>query len=123
MCLAPGIYGLSNASLDTPWSKVVRSRDALRSLADANAINESALFRIMADRTLASPADIEAGHLPFELARALTAPFIVSPEYGTRCSTVMLWSNSGTIMLSERRFDANGQSSGQSRFSFDTKVP
>lgn len=121
--LAPGIYGLSNASLDTPWSKVVRSRDALRSLAASDAINESALFRIMADRTLAPPADIEAGHLPFELARALTAAFIVSPEYGTRCSTALLWSNAGKIMLSERRFDASGQSSGQSQFSFDTEIP
>jgi uncharacterized protein with NRDE domain len=110
---------LSNASLDTPWPKVLRSRDALQSLADSDAINETTLLRIMADRELAPLADVEAGHLPFELARALTAPFIVSPAYGTRCSTALLWSSTGKVVLSERRFDAQGQSSGQSRFGFD----
>lgn len=115
--LDPGIYGLSNASLDTPWPKVQRSRDALQALVEYNEINSTSLFRLMADRTCASVADVEAGHLPFELARALTAPFIVSPDYGTRCSTVMLWSNDGKIELSERRFDASGESSGESRFS------
>lgn len=116
--LDPGIYGLSNASLDTPWPKVQRCRDGLHALVEADRINSTSLFRLMADRTCASAADVEAGHLPFELARALTAPFIVSPDYGTRCSTAMLWSNDGKIELSERRFDASGESSGESRFSF-----
>jgi uncharacterized protein with NRDE domain len=116
--LNPGIYGLSNASLDTPWPKVRRCRDGLHALVEADRINSTSLFRLMADRTCASAADVEAGHLPFELARALTAPFIVSPDYGTRCSTAMLWSNDGKIELSERRFDASGESSGESRFSF-----
>jgi uncharacterized protein with NRDE domain len=116
--LAPGIYGLSNASLDTPWLKVLRSREGLVSLVDANTINETALFRLLADRTLAPIADVDAGPLPFELARALTATFIVSPDYGTRSSSVVLWSHTGKVAVSERRFDADGRSSGQSRFVF-----
>ena len=119
--LDPGIYGLSNASLDTPWPKVLRCRDALNAIVDTDTINATSLFRLMADRTCASIADVEAGHLPFELARALTAPFIVSPDYGTRCSTVMLWSHDGKVELSERRFDASGKPSGESRFSFSAR--
>jgi len=116
--LAPGVYGLSNASLDTPWTKLVRTRDALRALTTAGEIRETALFKIMADRTPAPSADGEAGDLPFKLARALTAPHIVSTDYGTRCSTVLTWSEQEKITLSERRFDAAGNSSGESRFSF-----
>jgi len=116
--LRPGVYGLSNASLDTPWSKLVRTRDALRALTAAGEVSETALFRIMADRTPAPSADGEAGDLPFALARELTAPHIVSAEYGTRCATVLTWSKEEYISVSERRFDAAGNSSGESRFSF-----
>jgi uncharacterized protein with NRDE domain len=121
--LEAGIYGLSNASLDTPWPKVQRSHEALSQLLDSNTINETALYRLMSDRTCASASGVDNEHLPFQLARALTAPFIVTPDYGTRCSTVMLWSNDGRIELSERRFDAVGNASGESSFSFAVANP
>jgi uncharacterized protein with NRDE domain len=121
--LSPGVYGLSNATLDTPWPKVVRSRDALNSLLDAGQVNESTLMHLLANRTLAQVADVDSEQLPFELARALTAPFIVSPDYGTRCSTVVLWSNTGDVVVSERRFDPAGEASGESRFGFAIGQP
>ncbi len=116
--LAPGVYGLSNASLDTPWTKLVRTRDALRNLAGSGEVDETTLLRIMADRTPAPSADVEAGNLPFVLAKALTAPHIVSAEYGTRCSTALTWSEQEKITVCERRFDAAGTASGDSRYSF-----
>lgn len=116
--LAPGIYGLSNAALDTPWPKLVRSKSALRALLDAGNVNQSTLMRLLADRTVAAIPDVETGALPFDVARALTAPFIVSPDYGTRCTTAVTWSEAGQISLSEQRFDAEGEKSGESRFRF-----
>lgn len=116
--LSPGVYGLSNATLDTPWTKLVRTRDTLRALVNADAIDETALFRMMADRTPAANADVDAGSLPFALARTLTAPHIVSADYGTRCCTTLTWSQAEEIRVSERRFDAAGNSSGDSRFRF-----
>ncbi len=118
--LEPGVYGLSNASLDTPWSKLVRSRKALRSMVDSDSANETNLFRLLADRTPAPISDVEEGDLPFEVARAITAPFIVSPDYGTRCTTVLTLSNDGVVTVVERRFDASGEKTGESRYSFDT---
>jgi uncharacterized protein with NRDE domain len=53
-----------------------------------------------------------------EIAAALTAPFIISEDYGTRSSTLLLWRRSGSIEFIERRFDSGGQDIGQSRFSF-----
>ncbi len=116
--LSPGIYGLSNASLDTPWSKVVRTREKLRTLVETDTVDESTLLEILTDRTVAPVPDLEQTRLPFDLARTLTAPFIVSPDYGTRCSTTLLCSHSGEISLRERRFDAEGEISGESGFNF-----
>ena len=116
--LSPGVYGLSNASLDTPWTKLVRTRNALHKLTASGKVDETALLRIMADRTPAPSVDVEAGSLPFELARALTAPHIVSAEYGTRCSTALTWSEQEEITVCERRFDAAGTTSGDSHYRF-----
>jgi uncharacterized protein with NRDE domain len=112
---------LSNASLDTPWSKVVRTRETLRSLLTSDSVDESALLKLLADRTTAPTPDAEAAHLPFDLGKSLTAPFIVSPDYGTRCSTTLIWSHAGEIALNERRFNEKGEVSGESRFSFSVE--
>ena len=116
--LAPGVYGLSNASLDTPWSKLLRTKEALTTLIDSDNVNSTELLRLLADKTPAPSAEVENGELPFNLARALTAPFIVSESYGTRCSTTLLYSNDERIEFCERRFDPGGGASGDSNFSF-----
>lgn len=116
--LSPGIYGLSNASLDTPWAKLRRTRDAFSSIIEAGDANETSLMRVMSDRQVASVDEVEIGSLPFTLARAITAPFIVTPEYGTRCTTVILQDRSGRISISERRFDSAGKTIGDARLCF-----
>lgn len=117
--LSPGIYAVANESLDTPWPKVVRSKSALQRLVDANTVNETELFRILNDRNKARSNEVNAHGLPFEKAHALTAPFIVLPDYGTRCSTVLMRDHSGRHRFVEKRFTADGMSSGSSEFSFD----
>ena len=116
--VAPGIYGLSNASLDTPWSKVVRAKACLESLIEDDAVNDTELLRLLADRTPATAGDVATDDLPFEIARALTAPFIMAPDYGTRSSTTVLWGNDNVVEFSERRFDPAGRATGDSRFRF-----
>ena len=118
--LAPGIYGLSNASLDAPWSKLLRSKEALATLIDRDTVNSTELFRILSDRTPAASSEIVTNDLPFTLARALTAPFIVADDYGTRCSTTLLYANDGRVEFSERRFAADGTAIGDSNFSFES---
>ena len=115
--LAAGVYGLSNASLDTPWSKLVRTKEALTGLIDADKVNSTELLRLLADKTPAASSEVHTNDLPFKLARALTAPFIVSDTYGTRCSTIVLIANDGQVDFSERRFDPDGAASGDSNFS------
>lgn len=119
--LPPGIYGLSNALLDSPWHKVVRSKRTLQQLVANNNVNETTLLRLLDDRTKAPAQEIETKHLPFAMAHAISAPFIVSPDYGTRSSSVALLDTDGMWRVSERRFDSAGQSSGESSFSIEAK--
>ena len=120
--LESGIYGLSNASLDTPWPKLVRCRARLASTISENDISVTSLFRILADKTPVPASEVVADEFPFELARALSAPFIVTPEYGTRCSTALLIGADGLVEVGERRFDCLGNATGDSllHFSIDS---
>ena len=117
--LAPGVYGLSNATLDEAWTKVTRSRSRLETLIADDAVDEASLFLLLNDRDKGSAAEVEANGLSFSTAHARTAPFIVLPEYGTRCSTVMTRDREGAVRFVERRFDAQGRVTGESCFSFE----
>ncbi len=114
--LPPGIYGLSNALLDSPWHKVVKSKAGLRKLIDDNQVNASSLMRLLDDRNRAPTKEVDSGHLPFATAHAISAPFIVLPDYGTRSSSVVLRDEAGVWSFRERRFDAGGEASGDSIF-------
>jgi uncharacterized protein with NRDE domain len=54
--------------------------------------------------------------LPRELEQVLSAPFVMHPTYGTRCSTVLLMQHDGGIYIGERRFDARGEPAGETEF-------
>jgi uncharacterized protein with NRDE domain len=117
--LAPGVYGLSNHRLDTPWPKVETAKARLARMIDGADLAAEPLFRILADQTQAADEALPATGIPLEWERRLSAAFIVSPEYGTRVSTVILGDASGRIEFVERRFDAGGACSGEGRFEFD----
>ena len=113
----PGIHGLSNALLDTPWPKVERGREGMRDAlaSPADALEES-LFRVLAHAEPAPDALLPATGVGAERERALSSLFIATPEYGTRSSTVLLMGRDGRTRFTERRFDpATGQWS-ESRF-------
>ena len=120
--LSTGIYGLSNATLDTPWEKVERSKQRLADLLDDGRVNETHLLRLLGDREKGPVSEVWSDHLPFALAHALTAPFIVTSDYGTRCSTVVRSDGVGRWHFQERRFNAAGRNVGESQYSFRVNV-
>jgi uncharacterized protein with NRDE domain len=95
--LEPGVYGLSNASLDTPWPKTLRLKravaDALSGLRGPAATDEwmRPLARTLADRDPAEPPEMPHTGVPDDLERALSSPFVHMPDraYGTRSSLVV----------------------------------
>jgi uncharacterized protein with NRDE domain len=104
--LEPGVYGLSNHLLDTPWPKVVRARRAMAdALAHAHAAADgwdSGLWEMLADRVIAADDDLPDTGVGSERERLLSAPFIRSDVYGTRASTVLTIARDGEVRLVER---------------------
>ena len=114
--LPPGIYGVANAILDSPWVKVERSTRELSKLIASGRVNASTLLTLLGDREKARVAEVESGQLGFEKAHAMSAPFIVQADYGTRCSSVLLRDNENRFRFTEVRFTADGSSRGRSDF-------
>jgi uncharacterized protein with NRDE domain len=116
--LPAGIYGLSNATLDAPWEKVERSKERLGRLFADGRVNETHLLRLLGDRDKSPVHEVKSDRLPFAIAHAITAPFIVTTDYGTRCSTIVRADSGGQWRFHERRFDASGNNVGESQYSF-----
>ena len=116
--LDDGIFAVSNAVLDTPWHKVTSSKNHLTALHQEKRLNETELLRLLANEERAPAAEVESGQLGFEMAHTITAPFIRQPQYGTRCSTVVLRNGDGKVRVLERSFGASGQRNGDKTQSF-----
>jgi uncharacterized protein with NRDE domain len=119
--LAPGIYGLSNAFLDTPWPKLVRAVAAFATRI-AQKVEAEALFRILADRQLARDSSLPQTGVPLDWERALSAVQIRANGYGTRASTVITVRRDGVVNFIERSFAADDPERHADR-SFEFVVP
>lgn len=118
--LQPGVYGLSNAALDTPWPKTVALKAAVQRWLDAGALGDTeALFTALANAE--SPPDAALPDTGVGLARErFVAPaFIRGREYGTRCSTLVWVTASGEGRIIERRFGPEGVLLGETQLGFD----
>lgn len=98
--LKPGVYGLSNGALDTPWPKTLCLKKALHSALTTVGEEEleTELMAALRDRRRADHEDLPSTGVPLALEEALSSAFVDFPEhgYGTRCSTVLVASpNSG----------------------------
>ncbi len=114
--LERGVYGLSNAGLDTPWPKVQRLKSLLlESLAAVDSVDALAaqLFAALAEREPAPDNALPQTGVPIELERQLSPAFIRIPDqgYGTRCSTLIISERAGRHPVThvfERTFSATG---------------
>lgn len=99
--LAPGIYGLSNDALDSPWPKVVRTKAQFASLLCQGA-PQDAFFEMLTDTSRASDCRLPKTGVGMEMERLLSAVLIESPTYGTRTSTVVQLDEHNGAVLRER---------------------
>ncbi len=107
IALGPGLHGLSNHRIDTPWPKVAH---ALRALEAATPGDIDALFQILADRTIASDAELPDTGVPREVERALSPICVRMPEVG-----VVVCRKDGSMIFEERTFDVTGASNSRIR--------
>ncbi len=114
--LSPGIYGLSNHRLDTPWPKVIRSKAALEhALRKDGAELETDLLAMLRDRARATDSTLPDTGVGLDKERWLSPVFITGQDYGTRCSTVLMRGASRTLFI-EDSFDSKGHVTETRRF-------
>jgi uncharacterized protein with NRDE domain len=107
--VTPGVHGLSNHLLDTPWPKVERGKRELeRLLADPELAPEP-MLDLLLDRTVAADDDLPD-----------TGLFITTPVYGTRASTALLIDRDGRVLLVERSHRPDTPHAEERRYEFQT---
>ena len=102
--LQPGVYGLSNAALDTPWPKTMELKRVLTAALaeEANAPSPDALqlrlWTALVNRELTRLEKLPATGVSLAIEEAMSRAFVDFPEhaYATRSSTVLLASRTET---------------------------
>lgn len=98
--IAPGIHGLSNAQLNTPWRKTVALKQALAqaldSALDADAL-QADLSTALHNTSRCPAADLPQTGVPADMELGLSSAWVDLPQYGygTRSSTVLVAETAG----------------------------
>jgi uncharacterized protein with NRDE domain len=115
--LAPGVYGISNHLLDTPWPKLVAAKSAL-SASLAELPDDGRLFRLLRDDTVHPDEALPRTGVSLAWERLLSSAFVSGPGYGTRSSTVLLAAADGVVLFDEQTWLPAGQPGGRVRLRF-----
>ena len=113
--LKPGLYGLSNHLLETPWPKIIRGKEILAPLLKEKTIDIKNVFEVLYDSQQAMDENLPNTGIGLERERMLSSMFIKSPNYGSRCSTVVLIDHQNQVQLTERVYDLTS-------FNYTTRV-
>jgi len=107
--LEPGVYGLSNHFLDTPWPKLVQGKGAFAKLVGECPLPEpEAFFEMLRSGRVAPDAELPDTGVGLALERMLSPIFIEDTRtpalYGTRSSSLVTFSRAGEVRFRERSF-------------------
>jgi uncharacterized protein with NRDE domain len=117
--LSPGLYGVSNRLLDTPWPKVVRGKERMAEiLKDTDAPSPEDLFQVLQDRRFPPDEELPATGVDVEWEKVLSPIFIQSPIYGTRSSTLLFITSEGRVSFLDRTFDSSPEPLDSRSFEF-----
>ena len=117
--LLPGVYGLSNHLLDTPWPKVVRAKALFEEIIhEGKDLSAESVFQLLKDQTRAPDNSLPRTGVPIEWERILSPIFIMSPTYGTRSSTVILIDKDDRVTFVDRTFNSQPEPMSTAKFEF-----
>ncbi|MCK6616590.1 MAG: NRDE family protein [Cyclobacteriaceae bacterium] len=105
--LTKGVHGLSNHLLDTPWPKVKRGKEKFSQAIADQEVDPEDLFRLLYDEERAPDSELPDTGIGLERERILSSMFIKSPDYGSRCSTVILVEHNNRVLFTERVYNTN----------------
>lgn len=116
--LIPGIYGLSNHLLDTPWPKVEKSKKSFTGILKNSDISAEDLFEILSDNSIPPDDLLPDTGVGLEIERAVSPVFVSTPFYGTRSSTVLLIDRAGEVSFMEKTLNSGTGEWIRKSFSF-----
>ena len=115
--LGPGIYGLSNHLLDTPWPKVRIAKSRLAAaLQDLD--DDDAVLGLLRDDRQAADDELPQTGITLEWERMVSSAFIRARDYGTRCSTIVRIDAAGGASFDEWSWDREGAETGRTSHRF-----
>jgi uncharacterized protein with NRDE domain len=117
-----GIHGLSNALLNTGWPKVEEGKKEFKQLLQTDRIDAHDLFSMLYNEQRASDDRLPDTGVGLERERMLSPMFIKSPNYGTRCSTVLLIDKKDNVQFTERVYDLHTFEYTEKNFEFSTSA-
>jgi uncharacterized protein with NRDE domain len=115
--LGPGVYGLSNHLLDSPWPKVQNAKSRLKA-ALAHMSDTAPLLEVLRDDRPAPDAQLPRTGLSLEWERLVSSAFVRAPDYGTRCSTIIRIEHRGRAYFDEWSWSSDGEEIGRSCLQF-----
>ena len=115
--LDSGIYGLSNALLDTDWPKVRRLKRAFSKVIDGDFSHDD-LMSILQNSELADDDQLPNTGVPKPMEKMLSAIRIQSENYGTCSSSVLTISKHGDVMFTEQTHPVGERTEGKVSFKF-----
>jgi uncharacterized protein with NRDE domain len=117
--IPPGIHGLSNHLLDTPWPKVVAVRERMERTLLADLPDPETLFALLADPLPFPDPQLPDTGIGTERERFLSPLFITGSDYGTRSSTIILIDRKNRLTFMERSYGNRQRTTGTASFKFD----
>jgi uncharacterized protein with NRDE domain len=117
--LTPGIYGLSNALLDSPWPKLQLAKQQLNDWLSKK-IPEQPLVGLLASTAIEEDSLLPNTGIGLATERMLSSQKIISPNYGTRCSTGLII-NRQSIQIDEISWQANGEQANTSHYRIELR--
>ena len=112
-----GVYGLSNALLDTPWPKVEKLKEEFRSIIKSD-FRHADLLSILADKSLAADEALPDTGVGYDREKMLSAICIRSANYGTCCSTVVTITHDNQVSYTEHSYPVGLREEGTVSFNF-----
>lgn len=116
-----GFHGVSNAVLNTPWPKLTALKSRFATKVQNDELNENELFSMLNNQDQAETHELPETGLSEELEKAMSSIFIDTPNYGTRCSTLLFIAKDGRMRFVERTYDSKNHDIFKDEvFEFDT---
>ena len=119
----PGLHGLSNHLLNTPWPKVKTATQKVRSILNEKTVDVEQLLDAMYDDAVAPDAELPDTGVGLEMERQLSSIFIKTPQYGSRNTTVIMVDRADNVRFIERVYDPSDFSYTTQSFDFQIQRP